>query len=795
MPRLRRANALLCILLGAGTAAANPPDRAFAQTLEAPTERELYLEVYINDRAAEFIARFVDVGGGILAADADELCNVGIRPLIDGRRGRGDIELDRIDGISYEVDEADQSIHITATDEACSPRVISAIPQTLPLRSDEIDTGFGGVLNYDLSVNVGHDAADGRVSTNVAGGFEGRLFSPVGTLTHGFSLPQEARDTPRYRRLDSYWRVPLHENATQLQMGDVTTRGPGWSRAVRLGGLLIERNFELQPDRITIALPSFEGTAALPSTVEVYSDSLLRFSTDVPAGPFELTDIPLSTGGGEAELILRDSTGRERHLTQSFLVSPDLMRPGTFDYAFALGRPRLGIGTDSDRYGETTYGMGTLRLGVNDRLTVAAHAEAGADLRMGGLGATFAVGHMGTASANLAYSRTDQGSGAMGEISGRLNFGRLRVSGRAMRQRGAFFDIARHSAVSPATEGTTAASVTALNQLSLSVPSQGAPGGGATSAFYADTWRADGERDMSIGLSHSRPLFERGSLNLSAAAVRGESRDLVLGVGVNLPLGERSRISSRIHRRDGKFGATLSAQGRPRDKRDGWNWRLQATRDAHARISARAGRHHSAGRLELAARASRNRQRATVRASGSVALAGGGVFFSERISDAFAVVDVGAPDVEVMFENRSVGRTGASGRLLVPGLRSYQRNRVSIDPAALPLDAHVPGTHEVVHPAQRSGTRVDFGIDTAPASALVGLVDTQGAAIDVGMPAVLSATGERFLVGYDGQVYLQGLEAENELVIHYPDRSSCRASFAYSPEPGTITRIEGVPCE
>ena len=53
----------------------------------------------------------------------------------------------------------------------------------------------------------------------------------------------------------------------------------------------------------------------------------------------------------------------------------------------------------------------------------------------------------------------------------------------------------------------------------------------------------------------------------------------------------------------------------------------------------------------------------TAQLDGSIALAGGDIFLGNRIDDAFAVVKAGAPDVDVLYENRVVTRTKASGRV------------------------------------------------------------------------------------------------------------------------------------
>ena len=184
-----------------------------------------------------------------------------------------------------------------------------------------------------------------------------------------------------------------------------------------------------------------------------------------------------------------------------------------------------------------------------------------------------------------------------------------------------------------------------------------------------------------------------------------------------------------------------------------------------------------------------------MRLEGALVASGGGLFATNRIDDAFAVVDAGAPGVDVLFENRSVGTTGRSGKLLVPGLRSYDTNSLAIDPATLPLDADVPATSSTIRPAHRSGVKVDFAVSANPASAMVALVTPQGEPMPVGLTAVLTGTGEPFLIGYDGMVYALGLAAQNEMMVQNADGSTCRAEFAYVDEPGTISQIDGVVCQ
>jgi outer membrane usher protein len=178
---------------------------------------------------------------------------------------------------------------------------------------------------------------------------------------------------------------------------------------------------------------------------------------------------------------------------------------------------------------------------------------------------------------------------------------------------------------------------------------------------------------------------------------------------------------------------------------------------------------------------------------GAVAVMDGSVFLANRIDDAFAVVSAGAPDVEVFFENRPMGRTDRSGKLLVPGLRSYQTNKIAIDPRGLPLDAEAKTTQEIVAPSDRSGVRVDFGVVTNLQAAVLILHGGDGSPLKAGAKGWLDGGGEAFVVGYDGQAYVKGLGASNTVVVETGD-GECRASFPFAAQPGRQITIGPLTC-
>ncbi|ELR04298.1 hypothetical protein GMDG_09025, partial [Pseudogymnoascus destructans 20631-21] len=152
---------------------------------------------------------------------------------------------------------------------------------------------------------------------------------------------------------------------------------------------------------------------------------------------------------------------------------------------------------------------------------------------------------------------------------------------------------------------------------------------------------------------------------------------------------------------------------------------------------------------------------ASAQIEGAVVAADGDLFLTRQIDDSFAIVDVGAPDVEVMAANRPVGTSGSSGKVIVPRLTAYERTSIAIDPKNLPVDAEVPETTRVVRPAEKTGVVVTFNAKTESASALVQFVDARGAPLEPGL-AGRTASAAEFVVGYDGEAYITGLAAANE---------------------------------
>ena len=181
-------------------------------------------------------------------------------------------------------------------------------------------------------------------------------------------------------------------------------------------------------------------------------------------------------------------------------------------------------------------------------------------------------------------------------------------------------------------------------------------------------------------------------------------------------------------------------------------------------------------------------------AQGAVSYVDGGVFLSNQIDDSFAVVDTnGVGGIAVQQENRYAGHTDSDGQLLVPDLRAFEINHLSIEPLDAPLDATVPYSSRDVRPQDRSGVVVMFPIKISN-GALLRLTDEAGMPLPFGSVATLQSSGAKVPVGYDGEAYFVDLEAHNKVSVEMPDGRRCDLGFDYQHVAGKIPSIGPLAC-
>lgn len=746
----------------------------------------LYIDIVINGISRGTITELRHELDGTWSAEPDALEAAGLVPAEVARRADGRIVLDRLPGVSFAYDEPAQTLYVNAEPAAKSLLVLKAAPRPSATKLP-VDAQSGALLNYSIAFNPGYVAEEGEFTLGpLSAAFEARAYSPFGVLSNQFLL--SSNDPTRIYRQNTSWRYAQPDGGWRVTAGDFTTGALDWTRPTRLGGIQVQNDFALQADVVTFPVPGMSGSAALPSTAEVWVNGIKRYSADVEEGPFVIEDLPLASGAGTASLVVRDATGQEITIERPFYVARELLRPGLLDYSFEAGYARIGMATDADRYDPTPMASASMRFGLADWLTLEGHAEGGEGLINAGVGTTASLFDRGVVQLAATGSLTDEGEGyqAFGAIGFDL-FG-LPIRAKLQGTVGAYHDIGSFT-YRDEEDGALGAAPEYLAQISTSLPTP--VDDLRLNLSYTELLTKDDEHQRLVGISASHQLWGGG---LTASA----SYDLIdndyrVQLGYSWGIGEDLRASTSASAdKSGVRTQSRVATAAPQSLGDvGWSVgysggdtsRFTAAMDAELpALTTRASVDYNGDSLSGSAQL-----------SGAIVANEAGVLFANPIADAFAVVDAGYAGVPVLVENRPIGTTGADGKLVVTTLRGFEPNRIGIDSTQLPLDAVVLSTRQDIRPADGSGVVVAFG-SSNDGSALVTFRDATGAVLPVGAIGQASPSAPPFMVGYDGEAYVIGLKSKNRIEIDLGDGSTCVASFAFSAEAGEQVAIPDAIC-
>jgi outer membrane usher protein len=747
----------------------------------------LQLEVRINGYPVNLIAAFVQLPDGRIGSPRSELEELGV--AVPGAGPPDEIVvLDSLAGATYVFDEAGQSIDLKLADGARLPRRLDASRGGATVKAE---SGTGLAVNYIAYGAANFELPDTRTAFDGASlTLDARAFSRLGTLRQTGILGTTTFADATALRLDTTWTYSDQERMHSYRVGDVISGGLAWTRPIRLGGAQVQRNFDLRPDLVTMPLPLIEGSAEVPSTVKVFIDGVQAYASDLQPGPFRIDNLPVYTHSGTARVVVTDTTGREVDTEQDFFTSPQLLKEDLYDFSIEAGLARRDFATESFGYDDSPVGVASLRYGITDILTAEAHAEVAGDLVDLGVGALLSGGRFGLFNAAIAGSLHEGGSGLLLHAGWEARFGDFGIDIRTTRTIGDFFDLAAVTEKPLPGTDPTGGVPEALDRISLTYAFRELKSGiGASFVHQID---GAGERSLILSGSYAQSFANNLTAFVSGFVDFGESREFGAFAGLSMPLGPVSTSVGGSVSSDG--WSAVAEASRPNEGTPGsYGWRVSHG-EGDFRYTAADGSYRGAkagvsGRIVHQG----DEVGANLTVEGAAVAAGDGVFLGNTIHDSFAVVDAGAPGVAVEYENRFAGTTDAGGRLLLPQLRSFQKNKIAIDVGNLPLNAAVGESEAIVVPRDMAGVVVDFGVKADAQAALVILTDGAGAFLPEGSEVVLEGAPEPFLMGYDGQVYLTGLAARNTVTVK-AGGNRCRASFDFAPATETQTAIGPLPC-
>ena len=506
--------------------------------------------------------------------------------------------------------------------------------------------------------------------------------------------------TGSFRRGLTSLTVDDRNRMNRYVVGDAVAETGVLGGSVQVAGVSVSRDFSLDPYFVRLPTIGLSGAVMTPSRVEIYVNNQLVRVEQLPAGVYQLNNLPLPVGSADTRVVVRDAFGGEQSYSSSYYISQNVLGRGVQQFSYTAGAERLDAFDTSWEYGQPML-LGLHRFGLTNSVTVGGRVEASRSIASGGPMITARIGALGQVEAVAGFSESPEGNGMAASLAYEY-IGRAFSLSAAARQ------------LSP--EYTTLS--TALQPLR---PRLDVGGSAATRVrshvTVGASWQSIdyylGAPSMRRGaLTGSVTLSRRASLYVSATRtlLNGQwATGAFAGLGLSLTARETANISAE---RNGDTGRVTADVQRALPTGTGYGYRVQSAANASggpADVIAELEGQTSFGRFDVGQTVLNGQSVTSANVSGGLVFIGGGVHATRAVQEGFALVRVpDAPNVRTYLSHQEVGRTNRNGDLVVPNLLPYYGNRLSIADSDVPLDRDVPRTEMTLAPPYRGGAIAVF---------------------------------------------------------------------------------------
>lgn len=461
--------------------------------------------------------------------------------------------------IDYNVEQQTLALTVPLSSLDLATTQVNPTGEATPIASNS----RGALLNYDVYAQQGDETSANTFS-------ELRAFNGLGVLSTTqltqYSTAPNADNA--FYRMDTRWRTSFPENMLAINVGDTLTSSLTWSRPTRIGGIQIGTDFSLQPYMPTTPLPSYLGSATLPSNVELYVNGIKYYNGEVPAGSFQINTMPNISGAGTGQVMMTDALGRTTVQNFSFYNDQQLLREGLTAWSAELGAVRENYGYASFDYASAPVFSGTWRRGFSNTFTAGTHAETSDGLINAGFSNDWVPSpRSGTVSTALAASTDSGKSGFLYSVGYRWSGEQFNFSTSTTATSGDYRDVATHYGEPP----PSLSSNTVIGYAMASA--------GNVSLSYLQFRYPHDSAVRYANASWFKSVTENISLNAGFNQNIDDTRDRSVYLMVTVTTSGNLSASSTVQHTNNETGYQINASQTPPGD-GGWGWNVAASQQA-----------------------------------------------------------------------------------------------------------------------------------------------------------------------------------------------------------------------
>ena len=376
--------------LMAGAAQAQTTDDLFASVFgnqEVAEPQATVVPVSVDGRDAGDVGALVDLAAGTARVNAADLVDVLYRfvepttaqTIIDSADAEGFVDQAALGaaGLATAFDTGSLYLEVSVPASLRPQQDLSLRGDYRTGQADEAlrNADYSGYLNIYTGLDaVGTDTGGGETGRQpIQSAFEGAI-NMLGMVVQADLFYQED-GARRWQRGDIRAIFDNEAAAVRSTFGDLTYPTAGFQGFVPMGGFAQFRSFDIQPYTVTQPAGSQEFLLESASQIDVLVNGQQVDSFELPAGPYSLSDFPVTTGANDVVLRIRDQFGRTEEIAFSQFYDGALLSPGISEFNLAVGYPSSQRNSLYDYDTGLPSFTGFWREGLTDTLTAGGNLQ------------------------------------------------------------------------------------------------------------------------------------------------------------------------------------------------------------------------------------------------------------------------------------------------------------------------------------------------------------------------------------------------------------------------------------
>jgi outer membrane usher protein len=740
---------------------------------EAKSGWDLLVEVHINGQTAGEMAHILQPEPGKFYATAESFTSWRLTPpaapacQIEGVKY---FAIDSLPGATATLDPVLQVLSIIVPAGLFQGQRIGPAPRAML----KADSGLGLFLNHDIRVS----AFQG--TEQLGGSMEAGFFSREGVLTSQFSDENIVKSL-RPLWLASSFQREYQDKRAALTIGDSTSAPAVWARQVYYTGVRWASKDATQPSFVPLILPSFAGTAVLPSTVDIYVNDMRTIHDTVDPGPFTVPNIPVIGTEGDIRMVVTDEMGKQQVISRTFISSTKLLPAGVSEYTFEAGTLRRNFGMESWQFDSFMAEASDSR-GITQTLTFDGRAEILPTEQTVAAGLDHAISGIGVLTGGLGASHNQTaGVGTMAYGQFARQGRHIGLSGSALFTSSAFRQIGLLPKQLPPL-------IVAQFQISTTVGHAGALALG----YLSEQNRT--ENNFSAASASATWRMKKGIYLASAMNYTpGTGNPMSLSISLVKPLGIRRTmsVSTDVTAKGASSGVDIIQQ---LPVNTGYGYRVHADDDSSSKhTEADISYQNGTGNYLAQMNDGGGQSAVALEETASLIWMFPYLVRSRTINDSFGVVEV--PDisgVKVFANNQLVGKTSGQGLAVIPNLIPYQQNTVHLDDDGIPLDISLDLAERRVVPKSGMGILMRFAASREKGALLV-LTKEDKTPLPLGAMVHVEGETNSYEVVLGGEVFVPALTFPSHILASW-EGGQCEVTVDQPSTAESLPRIGPLIC-